>query len=246
MTPDSAHVDDRLLDLLVDGELAEPERRVLLARLEAEPDGWRRCALAFLEAQCWRDASRSLADLARSAPGKPLVDPWDGEGLATWPRPRQPIGPLAGWAGIAAGLIAAFSLGIAASSALRIAPAKNTAVGLQSQPAGAPAAATSSPPTRHIKEPVPVDRGRTFALVRLGQNGSSVTEVPILEGTGFDEEWLDPRSHALPESLVSQWNQEGFQVEKRSRLVSMGLPGGQRVAIPLEEVKLHFVGKPTY
>src|SRR5271157_3352130 len=42
------------VDLLVDGELSESDRRALLLQLEHEPDGWRRCALAFLEAQCWK------------------------------------------------------------------------------------------------------------------------------------------------------------------------------------------------
>ncbi len=46
--------DDRRFDRLVDGELPDGERRELLLRLETEPDGWRRCALAFLEAQSWR------------------------------------------------------------------------------------------------------------------------------------------------------------------------------------------------
>ena len=45
---------DHQFDLLVDGELSEADRRALLLRLEHETDGWRRCALAFLEAQCWK------------------------------------------------------------------------------------------------------------------------------------------------------------------------------------------------
>src|SRR5271165_540757 len=44
----------RQLDRLVDGELSEADRRVLLLKLEHEPEGWRNCALAFLEAQCWQ------------------------------------------------------------------------------------------------------------------------------------------------------------------------------------------------
>jgi hypothetical protein len=39
------------IDRLVDGELDENDRRDLLRRLETIPDGWRRCALAFLEAK---------------------------------------------------------------------------------------------------------------------------------------------------------------------------------------------------
>ena len=40
------------LELLADGELDEEPRRELLARLDQTADGWRHCALAFLEAQC--------------------------------------------------------------------------------------------------------------------------------------------------------------------------------------------------
>ncbi|MCL6504821.1 MAG: hypothetical protein K6T86_19250 [Pirellulales bacterium] len=49
---------DRLLDRLVDDELPEGDRRALLARLDAEADGWRLCALRFLEAQAFRRAIR--------------------------------------------------------------------------------------------------------------------------------------------------------------------------------------------
>jgi hypothetical protein len=52
----------RLFDLLVDGELAENERGELLAWCEREPDGWRRCALAFLEAQSWSKVLGGLTE----------------------------------------------------------------------------------------------------------------------------------------------------------------------------------------
>ena len=50
--------DDILFDRLVDGELSGGERRALLESLDARPQGWRRCALAFLEAQSWRKELR--------------------------------------------------------------------------------------------------------------------------------------------------------------------------------------------
>src|SRR5262245_56567307 len=46
--------DDMLFDRLVDGELSADERRELLISLEGRPGGWRKCALAFLEAQTWQ------------------------------------------------------------------------------------------------------------------------------------------------------------------------------------------------
>ncbi|MDO5582021.1 MAG: hypothetical protein Q4G69_12900 [Planctomycetia bacterium] len=45
--------DDKfLIELLVDGELEEPQRKDLLIRLEQIDGGWRFCAITFLEAQC--------------------------------------------------------------------------------------------------------------------------------------------------------------------------------------------------
>ena len=53
--------DPQILDRLVDGELADGERREVLQTLERQPDGWRQCALAFLEAQSWGEALTQLA-----------------------------------------------------------------------------------------------------------------------------------------------------------------------------------------
>jgi hypothetical protein len=57
------------LDRLVDGDLTPRERRQLLAALADEPGGWQRCALAFLEAQSWRKACRTLTVAADGTPG---------------------------------------------------------------------------------------------------------------------------------------------------------------------------------
>ena len=56
------NTDDTRFDRLVDDELSEEERRELLGRLDDEPGGWRRCALAFLEAQCWKQVARRSVD----------------------------------------------------------------------------------------------------------------------------------------------------------------------------------------
>ena len=56
--------DDARFDRLVDGEASPEEYRELLATLDDEPGGWRRCALAFLEAQA---LERELGDLREEA-----------------------------------------------------------------------------------------------------------------------------------------------------------------------------------
>jgi anti-sigma factor RsiW len=98
--PDAS--DERLIDRLVDGELPELERRELLRRLDSEPNGWRRCALAFLEAQNWRAA---LAPLDAPAAAQPA------------PLPPEPRRRPRSWrsvrrlTGLAAALAMAFALG---------------------------------------------------------------------------------------------------------------------------------------
>jgi anti-sigma factor RsiW len=95
-------VDDGLLDRLVDGELPDEERRTLLLRLEAEREGWRRCALAFLEAQSWREA---LSPLASTAATRLVVLP---DRQVRKPRSWQPVVSLTG---LAASVAAAFAVG---------------------------------------------------------------------------------------------------------------------------------------
>jgi hypothetical protein len=92
---------DRLLDQLVDGELSERERSELLRRFETEADGWRRCALAFLEAQSWREAFGPVVAPLSARPGVPraLI------------RARKRWPPVARLTGLAAGIAAAFAIG---------------------------------------------------------------------------------------------------------------------------------------
>ncbi len=58
------------LELLADGELDEESRRLLLDRLEKTSDGWRSCALAFLEAQCLRESLKKGILSAEPAPAE--------------------------------------------------------------------------------------------------------------------------------------------------------------------------------
>lgn len=107
-------LDTSLLDRLVDGELGEAERLAVLDRLERVPGGWRRCALAFLEAQAWRQAlaqngAEPAFGVTRSAAGAPVTPfrPAQEDGVAPGRRRRASARRLA----VAAGLVAAFAAG---------------------------------------------------------------------------------------------------------------------------------------
>jgi hypothetical protein len=213
-TPETNHQapgagDDRLIDRLVDGELPDAERRQLLLRLEAEPDGWRRCALAFLEAQSWREAFTPLASPAPPVPRtRPAARPNpEGSRPGSWR-------PVARLTGLAAGFAAAFVLGWA----LRGKPAE---------------------PTPHF----PVAQGEASAPAVAAQ------APPSAPADGPTREPQPPRPAQPParlDSVVKQWEQRGYQAETQKRLISMELKDGRKVDVPVQEVRLRYVGDRTY
>jgi hypothetical protein len=71
----NASFDPTEIDRLVDGELDPPARGDLLRRLDAAPDGWRCCALAFLESQEFGGAARAWAREHSAATATAVVEP---------------------------------------------------------------------------------------------------------------------------------------------------------------------------
>ena len=62
------HLPPSELDRLVDGELSPEEASQLIRALEETPDGWKQCALAFLEAQAWQQTLQPLAASPQNPP----------------------------------------------------------------------------------------------------------------------------------------------------------------------------------
>jgi hypothetical protein len=214
---------DAQIDRLVDGECDDAERRALLLRLEADPDGWRRCALAFLEDQAFRSA------LAGPVPSVPLVRP----SLAP-SKDRKALAAVR--VAVAAGLIAAtFALGFALGGGSR----GRDAVDL--------ARADAPPPARDPAEVDDVIREVGWASLKVGAGGEeTVRRVPILAGPGLDEAWLRSRPSAVPEYVRAQWERDGFQLAERRQLLSLNLDDGRRLAIPVQDVEVEYVGQATY
>jgi hypothetical protein len=61
------------LDRLVDGQLAPHEYRELLRQIDRDPDGWRQCALAFLQHQALEKEMKAMGGLSldKESPLKP-------------------------------------------------------------------------------------------------------------------------------------------------------------------------------
>jgi hypothetical protein len=121
-------VSDELLDRLVDNELEEPQREKLLRQLELHPEGWRRCAWAFLEAQTWSSSLRGLASPTLVSE-KAQEEKWSApipSGAAVDVSGRTAVGNRASWSwlSLAASGLVAFSLGwLSQELLLRVQPA---------------------------------------------------------------------------------------------------------------------------
>jgi hypothetical protein len=219
--------DDDRFDRLVDGALAADEYQALLAALDDEPGGWRRCALAFLEAQ----ALGQELTMMRQGTASVLI-------AATGPRLKE-AAPWKQWLAMAASLLAALALGIAIPSLGTLG---------EQPPASLPIAAvdrSQQPPAANFAaQPREVGSAR---LVLSGPGGQSQAgELPIYEYAGDPRAWLGSQQSALPASLISELERSGHRIQRQQQYVPVDLEDGRRAVIPVEAVQIMPVSRRAY
>jgi hypothetical protein len=217
--------EQRVLDRLVDGELSADERRALLASLDDEPGAWRRCALAFVEAQSWgwqlsRLAAEPLvcktsADVAVAAKSSGRGRLW-GLGLS-----------------IAASLLVAFGLGTRFASTQpapteeAAPPATRIELATENEPEPAPQVAEESP------------KWETLTLAAAdGVDPADRFQLRVLDSNEPEEGWSLDEQSELPASLQSLLEASGLQVERQRRLLPIDLSDGRRMVVPVDEINI--------
>jgi hypothetical protein len=211
--------DQRLLDRLVDGELDEAERRALLLRLDQAPQGWRHCALAFLEAQAWRSETRA----AVTEPVATLIRPAASQ--RSWAKPALYI-PLA----MAAGFVLTFVL-------------------LKNRDGREFAVIPAPDGTRvQVVDDTPSMSGQNLRLVVDGTVGErqKMVNVPLVDAQGMNEALFGAASQSLPADFVRLLEQSGHQVVRERRLVPVDLHDGRRVVVPMDQVEIRPVSNQGY
>lgn len=215
---DNAALLERDFDRLVDNELTDSERRQLLAALDDVPDAWRRCALAFLEAQAWRHEVRAEAVLA------PQVEP------------ATPVAATSAWrrAGITlAAMAASFAMAFALGLALR-----GEGNG-QAQLAGAK---FQNEGTTEQATPGDITTSGTVAPTLTAATRQASVETIWLPAT-TDES--DPYAD-LPEALERQLARYGQQLERRQELWPIELQDGRRALLPVERYEVQAIDHSQY
>jgi hypothetical protein len=245
---------DAFIDRIVDGELTPAELRAAIDRLDHEPDAWKRCALAFLEAQCWRESLQAIGQPSRL----PVDARTSSVSLATAPSTRRP----AIWlrrATLAATVAASFVLGWAAQTwrplidpdrdspamarNLTVQPAQESATSSLDEPP-LPARTVSDSPGEDRSPPNPTEIVREVATLLI-RSETAQTEVPILAGPGIDSEWIKNQPPPISEHEQVVFQRHGYQVDQRRRLISGTLSDGRRVTVPIDHVQIHYTGNQT-
>jgi hypothetical protein len=238
-------------DRLVDGELSESQRSELLNSLDREPDGWRRCALAFLEAQCWK---KELGGLRQSMPAAqaPVLS-----AVAPSPRPRKRRSSPFGLAGTLTAMAASFLLFLGAGvlwqhSGNRLGNFFGAAGSNQiaSTKDGRSTAPSDSQTALAQNDSQPKNVSAPWQWVRLSPAGSTDTgesvQLPALERDRMDQQWLQSLPSPIPQSVVQALQRSGYQVQRQQELMPMPLKDGRKLVVPVDKVQLQYVGNTTY
>jgi len=203
------------LDRLVTSELAENDRRSLLAWLDEDAGRWRACAIAFLEAQTW--------DAAAGAWPAPRT----GHATATKIPPaescRPPRRELRAWTrvlALAAATVFAFFAGHVSSQFWPVRPQTN-------------------PPAAPLDE-----RGPLMASVNvrtsLHANLPAQLQVPVTRVAAA----ASP-APAISEYERKQWEKRGFELHEELRYLPARLPDGSDVLVPVNKIQVKFKGTPV-
>ncbi len=221
-------LDDRFIDRIVDGELTPAELRAAIDFLDREPDGWKRCTLAFLEAQCWRESFRAIGQPAPSSVECLSLSPAPAVRSRTVMRRRWLHGSIA--AGLAA---ASFAMGWVGHGARPLSSTARTQIfwsGANPSPLGESGSLSGSlnqtgvdhqEPTRlaawqsRQTQSVPTAKEvvRWVGRLRVG-NARTGAEVPILAGPGITEQWLRDQPPPLNEHREVALQRQGYQVDQ--------------------------------
>jgi hypothetical protein len=244
---------DRFIDQIVDGALTPAELRAAVDRLEREPDGWKRCALSFLEAQCWRVSLRTMGESEKSHAARATLSVPSVDGIGTGR--RWILGP------IAAGIIAvSFVLGWYGHGARSLSGPQSVTVVQSTSERKAPAGDSQSGGVRPVTASVsqkaqlaPWQPGRDGSVPTVHQvltwagqlpagAGNNQSGVPILASAGTYAEWLRHQPPPITEYEQVALNRQGYQVDQRRGLVTKILPDGRRMMIPIDQVQIRYTG----
>jgi hypothetical protein len=225
--------EDILLDRLVDGELSGSERRQLLESFDKRPEGWRRCALAFLEAQSWRE---EMGQVARGVATEATVPKSPASSVAM--ARKSSWSSVATWLAMAACLFLAFGLGLMHRER------GPSVAGGPSNSSGQVASVT--PPSQPLS-PKSSTRGDAVTLFVKDDSGRmQPVRVPLVDASTLDKELGMKFQTGVPDDIRNQLRNDGYTVKSKSQYAPLWLENGRPMILPVEDTNIVPVSNKVY
>ncbi len=234
--------EESLFDRLVDGELSESERRSLLTSLESQPEGWRRCALAFLEAQTWRESFGELTH----AMLKPRDLPTRSSPPPSPKKQNKPLGAMGTVMAMAASFLITLGLGgwmlhnpsdrpgVAPPDLLAANGGSRAILPLPAVSAGG--GETIPQPQPSISTPWQMVQLRAPALT--GDN--KPLQLPALPRERLDDNFLNTVPSPLPEDVLRAFQRTGHEIRMHRDLVPVQLKDGRQLIVPVDQIDVQY------
>ena len=250
----------RELDRLVDGELSPVRQRELLLRLEQLEQGWKRCALAFLEAQAWQHELQNFSGDEPEAPDQPAASRASATDSAEARPSEATANRRPGWLltvlSMAACFAIAFGLGWGVQRGQHPDPAQFAGPNATSPQTGDPVVA--SVPSRGAADRRPLHEVQLvgpaeaavprWGHVRLLVNRDGTwqpLDLPAVDGVDADR-WLAAQPSAVPSDWREDLQRQGHTVQTQRELVPVDLGDGRQLVVPVENVEVQYVGGHRY
>jgi hypothetical protein len=222
------------IDRLVGGDLTKAESRLLVARLDADPAGWKQCALAYMEAQSWRRTFESM--VAHEEQPVPRSIPADSE------RPRRSRRRMLG---TVAAVVVAFVAGIGAMAAWQarsgeqssqddVAIDANHGIDVVKKSAATRQADSND------------DDPLLLGVVNITSNGEMEAAFPLVAAKDKELVSIELTSDQLNDYNRRLWERRGYRIEQYRKLVSVALADGSRFRFPVDWVQFRYVGERVY
>jgi len=227
--------EDILLDRLVDGELSGKERRQLLESFDERPEGWRRCALAFLEAQSWREEMGQVARGRASKTNEPK-----SPASSAAPGRKSHWSSIATWLAMAACLLLAFGLG-------RMQHERGRQIaGGSIRPIGQVA---SVDPSINSTSPDSATPGDAVTLFVQGEDGRRhPVRVPLVDASTLDKQLGVQFQSGLSDDVRNQLKNNGYAVHSKRQYAPLWFEKekGRPMILPVEDTKIVPVSNRVY
>lgn len=213
------HLNERLLQRCVDGEMSETEQQEFLRSLDRTPSGWRELALAYVEQQLWSQAGRAWIDEPEPAAALDSVTP-PGR-AASWLRSTV----------LVASSLLAVGLGYLGGTYWRPGSASSPDLaGSTSRESGQLAAA----PSVQISPASP--SGTPVVQVAIpGQSGQAVA-LPVYDVEDLVPAWSDPAFTSDQQNLRDR----GIRLDGRPKYVTVPVDDRRQLVLPVHRGRQWF------